>query len=292
MAYKFGDAVLDLAEQLTDVMESAATADGAAGKTTLVDNSLPITAPADDYYNQGTIFFVACTNTALDGTTAIITDFATLAGVSTYTFAAAAAQTKSGDRYAVIKNDWPRYILRQSINVGLRRTGDVDQQDASLTTVANQAEYNLPAGVFNVRTLEIAEQDSTPYDYYEVDPGYWDEIEGQIQFKPGYQPQTTGYKIRLTYNSPLADITSDSTALPTLLHPEYVIWEAMIHALTWRLRLLGNGEDNDILRSDTNRALNEAKEKAKQYRRLMRRKPRSHETSGYAIRTYRNNGIR
>jgi hypothetical protein len=279
MSYTFGTATLDLAKILTDVLESAATADGAAGKTTLVDNALPITAPVDDHFNQGTIFFRECTNAALEGTSAIVTDFATAAGVSTYTFAAAAAQTKAADTYAVITNNWPRYLLRQAVNAALHKIGDVDQQDITVPTVANQLAYTLPTGVFNVKKVEQASSATAPLNYVELSG--WEEIEGEIQFLAGKQPGDTGYLLRLTYNIGSSEITADATAIASLIHPEWLKWTAAVIALRWRVDK--TKDDDTYLKQRLNEALQNEAAAERKYRPLLKLKPQAMQSSVWAV---------
>lgn len=267
MAYTLGNATFDLASEVAPgIIESEATSDGAAGKTTLVDNSLPITAPEDDHYNKGTIWFLDCSLTSLNGTSKVVTDFATVTGTSTYTFAAANAQTKSGDKYAVANSIYPRYVLRRAINLAVADIGNVDQQSTSLTTVANQSSYTLPTGVYNVVKVEIAQDTSDPYDYMQV--YHYQEINGQLQFLPGHQPMLTGYIIRLTYNAPLAELNDDSDTLPNLLNRSWLRWTSKAHALRWRLREVKEDEVN--LKQMLNEGIAEAEKRARKYNPMLR----------------------
>jgi len=269
MSYTFGNAVLDLAREITEVVESTATGDGAVGKTSLVDGSMPINTPADDWYNQGTIWFKSCTNTELNGKSAIITDFTNSSG--TFVFAAAAAQTKSGDTYAVVTDEWPRFILRQAVNKALMDIGDTDDQNTATTTVTDQRYYSLPTDVYNVKLVEMARNLSEPYDYMELN--HWREVNGQIQFRAGYQPDSTGYILRLTYNVPLAEITSDSTALPTLINHEWLKWASAVHAYRWRLKR--SGDDKGTVKELLNEALAQTQRAERRRRAELRQTPQT-----------------
>ena len=64
-------ATLDLARLIGEVVDSTATDDGAAGKTSLIDTNFPKRdsagdLPANDYYNYGTIWFLDCTSTGIE----------------------------------------------------------------------------------------------------------------------------------------------------------------------------------------------------------------------------------
>ena len=64
-------ATLDLAEILGNVIRSTATGGTTA---TLIDTGFPRNPPPDDAYNYGTLFLISCTQTALNSTTAVVTD--------------------------------------------------------------------------------------------------------------------------------------------------------------------------------------------------------------------------
>lgn len=273
MAYLFGNAVLDLAREVGDVMEGTATGGGA---TTLVDSSPPFSCPADDWYNGGTIWFKACTHTGNNGTSGIITDFDETTGTATFTFGTVAdTHIQSGDTYAAMTNEWPRYVLRQAVNKALMEIGDVDQQDITTTTVANQEYYTLPTGYYNVRKVEVASNSSAPYDYYELN--HWHEIEGQIQFESGYHLEDTGHILRLTCNMPLAEITADTTAIPTLVHPQWLKWAGAVYAYRWRMKRVG--DDEQALKELLNEALAQAMRNESRYRHLLKRTPAKMEHS-------------
>lgn len=258
-------ATLDLARILPiTVVDSVATSDGAAGKTTLVDGSFAYSSsdstPPDDYYNGGTIFFKSCTNTGLNGTTAIVTDYVRTGG--TFTFAAAAAQTKSGDTYSVINRDFPRVKLRQCINQALAEIGGEDAQNTALTTVADQMTYDLPAGVYNVIKVEVAASTTSPYGY--VEHHHWAEVNDDIAFIEGHQPTNTGYIIRLTYRVPWAELTADSSAVADLINPNWLTWKAAVYALRWRVGILG--EQDPYLRTHLTEAIAKDSENDRRYR--------------------------
>ncbi len=226
-------ATLDLARLLGATTENSASAQGAVGKTTLIDTSIPRNTPSDDFFNKGCLWFIDCTNATLEGTTAVITDWTNSS--CTFTFAAAAAQTNTGDVYAATTREWPRDVLRRAINLAAREIGIPDQEDVTLTTVAEQQEYDLPAGVFNVKKFEYATDTAAPYDYVELDRSHWYEIAGHLKLRPGYEFDDGGYKIRLTYNVVGGELDADTETIPDLIHPDLLAACAAVHAVRWQL---------------------------------------------------------
>lgn len=223
-------ATLDLARILGAVVEGAATG---GSTTTLIDTNFPRIAPPDDTYNRGTIWLIACTQTALNGTTAIITDWAQ--STYTVTFAALSKTITAGDTYALIDRDFPRDVLRRSVNMALQSLGGLtDEYDnASLVTVANQMAYTLPAGVYNIKRVDVATSSSSPYDY--VTNYHWSEVDGKIVFDVGHEYGTAGYQIRLFYQVQPTEATADTTSISNYYHPDLLKWTAAVHALQWKL---------------------------------------------------------
>lgn len=270
-------------------IQSAATADGAAGKTTLVDTSAwfvsPTTLPADDYFNGGTLWLIdAVTGTSNDGDTRIITDYVSSTG--TYTFAAADAQVLTGDTYAACPRFYPRFILRQAVNHVLAEVGGEDLYSISLTTVADQMAYDLPTGVYNVKRLEIATADSSPYYYVAIDPGKWREINDDIVFKDGEQPTTTGDIIRLTYRVPFAELTTDAGTLPDLVDMNWVKWAGVAYCLRWKLGM--TAYDEPIVREMLAESITRAELNAQKYRPKVQQMPADWPHSPWANHGYQN----
>lgn len=226
-------ATLDLAKILGSVMESTTTAAGTTA--TLVDTAMPRSAPPDDAYNYGTLWFISG---ALASKTAVITDW-DQAPTPTFTFATQTAAPGSGSRYALLDRDYPRDVLRNAVNAALQTIGGVPDiyTLGTFVTVANQEDYTLPAGVYNVKKVEIATSTTSPY-YYA--PHYhWREIDGVIKFDTNRAPTSAGYLIRLTYVVPPAELTTDAGTISDYIHPDLLKWTAAVHALMWKQPAMG-----------------------------------------------------
>jgi hypothetical protein len=150
---------------------------------------------------------------------------------NTLYFAAQASAVATGNKYAVFGAErFNKVALESVINLALQDLAQFTQWDSSLTTVASQEEYALPAGISNLVSVEIAKAQASPYSYSEH-RGWMETNAGYLRFLHT-APEIAGYKIRLGYNSthPVLDDATD------LLNPginlERLKWEAAAHA--WR----------------------------------------------------------
>lgn len=222
---------LDIATYLSRPVRSTATG---GSTTTLIDTSGVVNEPAD-YFATGVIWFLTGNNA---GKSSPITTWNNT--TKTFTFPTMAGACAANDRYAAGNLDYPRWKLQDSVNQALKRMGEVLKTDITLTTVANQQAYTLPAGVNDVKRVEVATFTAEPYGW--IPHFNWDTINGKIEFVNDSQPDTAGYKIRLWYYGDHAELTGDTDAIDASLHPERVKWNAIVDALRWRIALRG-GED-------------------------------------------------
>lgn len=219
------DATLALAKILGNVRSSITTAAGSA--TTIVDSTR--TEPAD-FWNDGTLWITSGTHASKSRK---ITDWA-LVG-TTFTIPTTTTAAGSGVTYSVINGIWPQDKLIEFINAALRVIGDVPKTDDTLTTVANQEEYTLPTGVYNVLWVCQALYTAAPYTWV---PQYnTHEREGKLVFDPLMQPDQTGYAIRLIYASPHAVMDDDADVISNYVHLERLIWNAAVMAWRWRMQM-------------------------------------------------------
>jgi hypothetical protein len=202
------------------VREGTATTGSA---TYLTDSSLVEQA---DFYRGGTVWFASGSNT---GKSAVVTDF----GEGKITFATQASNCASGDRYAVADPVFPRWQLIQANNMALATT-PLLQTDITLVTVANQESYALPAGVFDVRRVEIAQSVTSPYSY--ARSYYWNEVNGVIYFDTGKKPAVTGYIIRLWYVGYHAELNADADVVNAAVDLEWLRWASVVNVWRWYIK--------------------------------------------------------
>jgi len=219
---KLFDALYNIAFVLQDFVRSTAT-DGST--TTLVDDVARF--EGDDFFDNGTLFIKSGLNidkalviSAWDGTS------------KTFTFAITSACAAT-DIYAAIPKDFPKGLLVESINQALFGIGALPKTDVLIPTVAGQEEYTLTTGVENVKRVEVAHSLVTPYNYV---PHYnWEEREGKLVFDTGFEPNTTSYKMRLSYNDPHTEVSLDSATIDDLIDVELLRWSSAVFALRWRM---------------------------------------------------------
>lgn len=235
-------AMLEAARAVGNVVEGTATGGGA---TTLVDTGFPYlpdgSAPANDFYNGGTLWFLSGTviGTA-DAVKVLVTDWDKAS--KTFTFGTVAPlAVAAGVRYAAVDRFWPGFVLEQGVIQALKALGNVVQvyEDAALVTVAEQAAYALPAGVYNVKRVEVARSTASPYEY--LREHQWEEMGdvngvGSVVFDRGFEPDAAGYRIRLRYQAEVDEATVRTYGVPDVAPVEYVRWAAAAWALRWRMQ--------------------------------------------------------
>ena len=132
-----------------------------------------------------------------------------------------------------IPKDFPKGLLVESINEALFGIGDLPKTNITLLTVSAQEENTLPTGVENIKRVAIAHSLVTPYNYV---PHYnWEEREGKLVFDTNFEPGTTDYKIRLSYNDPHAEVKAYGDTIDDLIDIELLRWSSAVFALRWRM---------------------------------------------------------
>lgn len=222
------DATLALAKVLGNVRSSTTTAAGSA--TTIIDSTR--TEPAD-YWDGGTLWI---TSGAKASTSRKITDW--VLTTTTFTIPTTTTAAGSGAAYSVLDAAWPQDKLIEFINMALQEHCKVLASNATLPTVAYQESYTLPAGVANVKRVEIAINSASPYQYA---PHYgWREVgDGTIKFDTGTEPADSGYILRLWYESPHAVLSADADVVSAYINADRLTWEAAVYAWQWRIGMSG-----------------------------------------------------
>jgi hypothetical protein len=218
--------LLETAKLLTYVRQSTATAVG--GATTTVDSTRN---ERDDAWIDGIIWKPAASECRR------ITDW--VQSTHTFTHAALTAGVGSGNAYYVSDKEFPKDVLVMAVNAALSEIELPTFDDTSLTTVANQESYTLPAACDRLCTLEIAVGSVAPYQYAACHT--WYQLGDKIYFNAGREPDLTGYKMRLGYNArpTLLDpvsATLDATTIDDRIPPERLKWMAAVHALRQKVK--------------------------------------------------------
>jgi len=225
------DILLKLAQNLKGLRYSTATADGSS--TTLVDAFMD---EPDDHFNGGTIFFLTG---ALAGKTSVITDWDET--THTFTFKDTGDAPMMDVAYAVFDANYKRDALIQAVNQALLELGPFPTitEDATFVTVANQEDYELPAGVTNVRQVYIATSITEPYNYAE-NLGWY--VNGGVLYLDMNTPSTSGYVIKLFSEEAHDYVSLDDDPIMDCIHPHLLAWVAAVHALITRTGVAENSE--------------------------------------------------
>ncbi len=209
------------------------TTTGAGTTTTLVDTNR---SESSDHWNNGTVFFLSG---ALAGKTAIITDWDLNTG--TLTFPAQSAAPGSGADYALLDKKYRRQALVAGLNSALAELGPFLAHDDTLVTVEDQVDYTLPAGVYDVRRVQIATIATAPYDW-EAPNRYWVEDAGTLRFHDGHLPNMAGMPIRIYFEDPHDRVSEDTDSVTNEVNPDLLATLAAIIAARRRAGLAGSSD--------------------------------------------------
>lgn len=229
------DAILEVAKLVEEVRTGITTAAGST--TTLVDADT--TEPAD-FWNNGLLLFQ---EGALSGKTAQVIDYDLT--THTFTFGTQTAAPGIGVAYSVAEQKYRRSDLVRAVQQALLDIGPITHEDVSLTLVADQEEYDLPAGVSNLVEVEIATNDEAPYGWY---THYWwnESDDGHLRFDPDYVPEeAVGNIIKLHYNQPHASVSADSATISPGIKIELLRWLAAVNL--YRSKYESTGKNDPAL---------------------------------------------
>ena len=227
---------LALARELGIVFEGEA--DSGSTATKIIDAAL---TQQEQAFKGGTLWI-------LTGTYASTSKIVTAQPATELHFETLAGAVGVGDDYAVAEPGVPRDALRRAINKALLEIPEYTAyDDSSLTTVADQEEYTLPAGIGELDSVEIATYEAAPYHYYHHMHNYV-RNDGKLAFTKNV-PGISGYKIRLGYPSRHAWLYNDSDTINPGVNPEKLKWEAAV--IVWREYLQQrDSRDLDSLNED------------------------------------------
>ena len=248
--YTLASATLALSRLIQNTISSTATG-GAA--TTLIDTTR---SEPSDHFNQGTLWPLSGTHS---GKSVVVTDYD--ATTFAFTFPTLTNAIASGVLYAAGAADYPKWALIDAINQALYEIGPLPAIDTSLATVADQEDYTLPTGVYNIKKVELAGNSTSPYGY--IEHFGWHEIDGKIRFLPGRAPADASYGLRLTYMlNEVTELSADTDIISDYIHRDVLVWMAAVHAHRRRIQR-SKGDEPTVTT-----LLNEAIARAEQAKRL------------------------
>lgn len=208
----------------------------------------------DDLYNGGTAFVLDTTdNLAPIGEYARIDTYEAASQTLSFTPVLSAA-VGSGDVVIIAPPDFPLLDMIEVVNDSLRHLGEIPVPDTSLTTVADQTEYTLPALLIGRQLLDIEIQTVLG----DADNNQFTPLQGYSFVSPALPggtgtliiPQVSaGYSIRLTYLGIHPRVDAFDSFISRYLHPDLVHATVFAHALQWkndRDALSGGAEDASL----------------------------------------------
>lgn len=227
--YTLAQAMLDIARLLGGLRSGVATG---GSTSTLVDT---LRNEEAEFWKGGTIWITSGVNSG------VCLPIISFLG-NTITFATLASTISSGDEYHVLPPEFPMDTIRHAVQSALNDLGDIINYDDSLETDSEDEEYELPAGVYNVRRVEIASSETAPYNY---SPSYsWRELNGYLHFIPSKKPGTDGFKIRVWYVAPHAEVFLYSDTIAHSVDRAWLAWAGVAGVL--RNSISTKGKDKAI----------------------------------------------
>ena len=219
------DLTLQVAKQVTEVIEGTAT----AGSATTLTDAATLRYPRG-FFTRGALWIKSGTH---QGKTVIPTDFAD--GVLTF----ATLTTSIGTaRYAVIPEEpypYPQIVL--AINSALDDSRAwVLKKDDTLTGDGETLEFTLPSGVYDVAKIQ---QFDPAYPDTRFLSNHWTEQAGKLVFDRNHEP-VDGWTIRIWYKGKHSELTTYSDTLDNSLSVEWLKWKAVENLLTWSMRRYQN----------------------------------------------------
>ena len=238
---KLFDLTLDLARFVTRTYAGVTTSTGTTN--TLVDSELPF-SPQAGVYDGGTLWI---TNGTYAGSMFRVINV--VDGVVTFS-PAVSTPTASGVSYFLADNRFLKHVLTGAVNFVIKDV-PVAKTDETLTVDIDSMDYTLPAGVSDVRIVEIASNDTSPYEY--VRNRYWREKPGgTLTIYGGLFSSDDGKKIRLTYAAAHGELDASGELSPSI-PIEYVRYAGAVYL--WRNYIQKFEKDSQV----AGELLNEAK---------------------------------
>ena len=212
--------------------------------TTVVDSGI-VNKKSDGYYAQGAngghILFISQSTDGLSpqGKFGEVSAFTLSTTTPTFTIPTVTDAVAAGDIYAVMKPIIQLYEMIGRVNEGLRRLGEQDRPNTTLTGLADTLVYSLPAGinVTNIKKIEIGNNTDGWCDApgYTIQPQQGGTVD-QLMFthQPPYDSTTPANQtIKITYHGPHPTLSIYSDYVEKSVPDELAI--AICAEVAWEL---------------------------------------------------------
>lgn len=231
------DTLFDLTYKVAAILGSNREGTATGGSTTTLIDTNGLANVELDYYNEGTLWIVKSTDgEAPEGEFEVVKDFNN-SNKTIEVQTALSATVGAGDKYMVSHRKFPSWLLVQQINSELYDLGLLPEVDeTSLTTVANQREYTLPADASrDLRQVHV--QTNKDSDRNIWIPVYnWEIDEAGIgtadKLVLAYDLDA-GYALRLRYAVEHPELRAASDKLSEIVDPNRIVFAAAAACLRW-----------------------------------------------------------
>lgn len=187
---------------------------------------------------------------APEGEYAMITDYDSAS--STMTIDTVTSAVGAGDRVGVISPMFPYEDMVNLANIALRRLGDIDVVDTTLTTAGGQTEYTLPVGI-QQKPIRVRVQGNT-----DTGDNQWQEVQGWSVIPSTAGTQWTlvlpemvgGYSIEVLYRTAHPKLTAYDSNIQEAIHPELALCALVAEAYQWYNNQLGGSNQYFLQREN------------------------------------------
>lgn len=250
MTYTLFDAMLDVVRKLGVTFEGKAT----GGTTTVINDQ---DAASNDliyqigYWKGGTAFIFRTTDgLAPQGeVTGIQNNSGVTGGTVIFNLnPALTAVVQSGDYYAVTNRRYTRFSVQAAVNTALQDLGVIPVTDISSLTVADDTtEYTLPVGA-GLDLREVWVQTNADVSNYR-----WRKLQGWTVDKKAAgvgetlilsRQEESGMILKLVYMAAHAELTTPSDVIDEAIHPDRVIYPAIVNLLMGRMGRRGRDSES------------------------------------------------
>lgn len=246
MAIIAGNILRDALTELGQLQLNSATGGSPA---TIVDSNLGGTA--EDFAGGTGIIIRDIAGTTTVGQFGEVTAYSASSGTLTFAAATFTQTIASGDIYGVSTGkDYPHHQMINALNRALQSLGDVPKVDTTtLDTAANKTEYAAAVAWKRQPPYQIDLQMITT----DADDNKWKEINRGLWYYVPADAGSTGLIIfefnpvadrdlRIWYRGPHDAVFDYSDVIYEGFHPEIVVWNTVLEALTWKIGQQPNDE--------------------------------------------------
>lgn len=187
---------------------------------------------------------------APEGEFGMITDYD--AASQTITMDAISAAIAAGDRIGIASPLFPLEDMIRLANIAMRRIGEVELPDTSITTAAGQTEYTLPSSIRSrpiaVYRRRIADADNNDWVLVQG----WSVIPATAgaNWTLVIPPTEQGITLKIMYRAIHPELTAFDSPILETIHPELILTALLVEAYQWYNNQVGGSNTYFIQREN------------------------------------------